>query len=37
MLLFLGASAYGVIAWGSHRNHYLNSKAGHLEFAEHDE
>ncbi|PWN18201.1 hypothetical protein BCV69DRAFT_285182 [Microstroma glucosiphilum] len=31
------AATYGVIAWGSHRNHYLNSKAGHLEFAEHDE
>ncbi|CAO1621435.1 unnamed protein product [Parajaminaea phylloscopi] len=28
---------YAVYSWGVSRNHYLNSKAGHLEFGEHEE
>ncbi|PWN31087.1 putative ubiquinol-cytochrome c reductase complex 11 kda protein [Jaminaea rosea] len=31
------AIGYGVYSWGVSRNHYLNSKAGHLEFGEHEE
>ncbi|CAO1626676.1 unnamed protein product [Jaminaea pallidilutea] len=30
-------AAYGIIEWGKSRNHYLNSKAGHLEFGESEE